>query len=641
MAPPESAYTQETTLARDPMSKSLFFLIVFAIFSVVFGQLFFYQLDGYETVDLIGRSISTNQIFSDFLLTTGLVILLVNGRVVYRLVGYLVSVVFISIYAVQYASLYLTGDYLSPTAIDNIQHIGLILTPSKTAIISVSAVLLLVMVFVAERLFKTSGWNKVILLSVCCFIFAASLKTDEYWLSSDILSVRVNLYQSGENEGRYTSPIRAFANSLGRTWQSVQKSRPLTAAELERLRDFGFVYDEKSDYPLIKDEIYQSELPFQSSGKQADPDLPLNVIVFLSEGISARVVQPYNRQYPGLTPNIASFAGSAMRVDNYYNHTFATYRGLLGQLCSIFPIYAGGQINPQTDYYCLGNLFNEEGYETYFSFSQQKQKTKLDEVLEKTNISHIYAQDDLRRLFLANEPEKRPLALSDQQFFTAIIEHLGALEQRQETGDGKPFFMGLYNIETHAYYQMSDDGVKYKKRDNYILNTIHNYDNAFGRFWQYFKQSALFENTVVIFTADHTHFQGKDFVALVNDQPDYKPNFVDRIPMLIYHPGLELPTDFDAKYASSLDLAPTVAHLMKFKNRPNSFLGRSIFERATNEGLAYGEGHIYLIGSDGVKIQGEYYARPFNDTDINQMYKVINNTHALESQGRIWNRDKN
>jgi phosphoglycerol transferase MdoB-like AlkP superfamily enzyme len=441
--------------------------------------------------------------------------------------------------------------------------------------------------------------------------------------------------------GKQISPIRAFVNSLGRTWQSGQKSRPLTAAELERLGEFGFVYDEQSDYPLIKDEIYHSDLPFQSLVNQTDPNMPLNVIVFLSEGISARVIQPYNDQYPGLTPNIADFAGSAMKVDNYYNHTFATYRGLLGQLCSIFPIYAGGQVSEQTDYYCLGNLFEAEGYETYFSFSQQKEKTRLDEVLAKTNIKYIYAQEDLRRLFLAGEAEKRPLALSDQQFFKAIIEHLRALEQRQKTGDKKPFFMGLYNIETHAYYHMSDDGVEYEEQDSYILDTIHNFDNAFGKFWQYFKQSTLFENTVVIFTADHTHFQGKDFVALVNNQPDYKPNFVDRIPMLIYHPGLELPTEFDAKYASSLDLAPTVAHLMKFKNRSNSFLGRSIFERVTNEGLAYGEGTIYLIGSDGVKIQGEYYVKPFNDTDINQMYKVINNINALESQGRIWNRGKN
>ena len=220
-------------------------------------------------------------------------------------------------------------------------------------------------------------------------------------------------------------------------------------------------------------------------------------------------------------------------------------------LLSVFPIYAGGPINDKPDYYFLGNMFNEDDYETYFLYSQQNKKTRLDEVLAKTNIKHVLAGDDLRLLYLDDEPKKRPLALSDQQFFRAIIGHLSSIEDQQKPSIGQAFFIGLYNIETHAYYHMSNDGVKYREQDNYILNTIHNFDNAFGKFWQYFKQSTLFENTIVILTADHTHFQSRDFVSLVKIQPDYKPYFVDKIPMLIYHPRIKLPTEFDAKYASS------------------------------------------------------------------------------------------
>ena len=87
------------------------------------------------------------------------------------------------------------------------------------------------------------------------------------------------------------------------------------------------------------------------------------------EGISARVVQPYSDRFPGLTPNFAAFASEAMRIDNYYSHTFATYRGLQGQFCSLFPLYAGGQIFEDTDYYCLADLLNDEGYETHFSYN--------------------------------------------------------------------------------------------------------------------------------------------------------------------------------------------------------------------------------------------------------------------------------
>jgi len=622
------------------MSKSLFFLIVLIVFSIIFSQLFFYQLDGYQAATLIERLTSANSLFVESLLATALIVLLVNGRLPHRLAAYIIFSLLITVYCLQYASLYLTGDYVSPTALDNIQHIGLILSPAKMAIIGTLCLSLLATILVAEFTFNKTTWKKAVFLFAACLISAALIKTGDYQLSTDTLSARAELNQSDDKFAGATSPIRALFNSFERTRQSGLKSRPMAKAELKQVGKFGIFYDESKAYPLIKDYIYQTEVPFPPKRSQANPGTPLNIIVFFSEGLSARIIQPYNNQYPGLTPNIADFSSSAMKVDNYYNHTFATYRGLLGQLCSIFPMYAGGRTIPKTDYYCLGDLFNEEGYETHFLFSQQKKNTDLDELIAKTNIDHILAQNDLRHLYLADEPEKRPLALSDQQFFKATIEHLRSLENLQKSGDETPFFMGLYNIGTHAYYHMSDDGVSYKNKeqDSYILNAIHNYDNAFGKFWRYFQQSDLFENTIVIFTADHAHYQGKDFTSLVKEQSDYQPYFVDEIPLLIYHPAMELPTGFDAKFTSSLDLAPTVAQLMQFENRSNSFLGQSVFERVTNEGLAYGDGYLYLTGPGGIREQNEYYDDPSNDTNINQMYKLINNIQALERDGRIWNR---
>jgi phosphoglycerol transferase MdoB-like AlkP superfamily enzyme len=358
--------------------------------------------------------------------------------------------------------------------------------------------------------------------------------------------------------------------------------------------------------------------------------------VFFSEGLSARVMQPYSEAYPGLTPNIEAFAASAMRVDNYYNHTFATYRGLLGQLCSVFPVYAGGRFNPDTDYFCLADLLGDEGYQSHFLFSQQRARTKLDEVLGKANVDQVFAQEDLQRLYLQGEQAGRPLALSDQQFFDAFIAHLQFLEG-QQAGGGAPFVLGLYNIETHAYYHASDDGVRYAGHDSYILDSIRNFDDAFGRFWAWFKASGLYRNTVVVFTADHAHFQGKDFVALVEEQADYQRLFVDRIPLIIYHPEMQLPASFDARYASSIDLAPSIAHLMRLENRPNPFIGRSIFEREGDQSLAWGEGHVFLVGPGGIDIYGGQLETQTADRRLERLYRGLVALHALEIKGRIWN----
>ncbi len=621
------------------MSRALFFLLLLTAFALIFSQLFFYQLGGYESASLLVRAIATNHLVAEFLFVTGVIVLLVNGRLPFRFIAYTLFILFMVVCSAQYIAQVLTSDFLTPTAIDNIQHIGLVLSPAKIALTGALLACLLLVVFFAERALTRAGNMLVALIMLGCFSAGALLTMDARWLDEDTKAQRAKMYYSNVNLGSPIAPVQALAQSLGRLRQAHHQNKPLSDAELQEVTDFGIAYSAESDFPLAKEFIYQSELPFAGQAGQSATSAGLNVILFLSEGISARVIQPYNDQYPGLTPNIAAFAASAMRVDNYYNHTFATYRGLLGQMCSIFPVYAGGQVSVDTDYYCLGNLFNEEAYETYFLFSQQKAKTKLDEVLAKTNVKHILAQEELSTRFLDGEAGKRDLALSDQQFMRATIGQLQALEAQQAAGSANPFFLGFYNIETHAYYHAADDRVSYAGHDSYILDSIRNYDDAFGKFWDYFQQSGLYENTIVVFTSDHAHFQGRDFVGLVNNQADYQPYFVDRIPLLIYHPGMALPAEYDATNASSIDLAPTIAHLMKLENRPNSFVGRSIFERATDQSLAFGEGHVFLIGPAGIRVQGEYFIEPQKDLDLNLMYKVMNNMNTLEKQGRIWDRD--
>ena len=614
------------------MSRSLFLLIVLAILSVLFILLYFSQLDILASLSPTDQPALFNHLVAEVLIAAGLMlILLAAKRPLLRAMAYLLFTVFILLYSLQFASLYLSNEYLSSIAIANFQHIGLIINQKIVLLFAVVLIGLLVVIYITERAFKPSASNHALGLAACCVLLAVILLNDDYWLSENTLVSR----SEPQFAVLQSAPLTALFKSSQRAWYQRPVYRELSAEEVRQAENFGINYLQQRTFPLVKDWIYQEKLPFPVSKDFSPPADPLNIIIFFSEGISARTVQPYNNTYPGLTPAFAEFAQSAMRVDNYYNHTFATYRGLLGQLCSVFPLYGGGKVLKQTDYYCLGNLLTEENYSSYFLFSQQKKSTGLDELLQKAGIKNVLAQRDLSRLYLSGKAAKRPLALSDQQFFQAIIQHLTQLEQKQSE-DSQPFFVGLYNIETHAFYEISDDGVKYPQQSSYILDAIYNYDNAFAKFWKYFKQSGLAENTIVILTSDHAHFQDTDYISLVKHQLDYQPYFVDRIPLLIYHPGLNLPTSFDAGFSSSLDFAPTVAQLMGFSNRPNSFLGKPIFERQTDEGIAYGESHIYLLSADGIKQQAEYYEDPVADSDINQMYKVINNIQALEVQGRIW-----
>src|SRR3546814_4486104 len=86
--------------------------------------------------------------------------------------------------------------------------------------------------------------------------------------------------------------------------------------------------------------------------------------------MSARTLEPYGSTYPGLTPNLQALAGDTMVVDNYYNHTAATYRGLQGQMTSGFPRYGGSEGGKG---WMEGN--NADGYATRSYSSRSEEHT--------------------------------------------------------------------------------------------------------------------------------------------------------------------------------------------------------------------------------------------------------------------------
>ena len=198
--------------------------------------------------------------------------------------------------------------------------------------------------------------------------------------------------------------------------------------------------------------------------------------------------------------------------------------------------------------------------------------------------------------------------------------------------------MNIYNIETHAWHDISEDGKAYGKGDNISLNTIHNFDDAFGKFWAYFQQSALADNTIVIFTTDHAHYHEKPYVEIV-DKPgsDYQKLFIDKVPLVIYDPTRSLPKTYDANLSNSIDFAPSLIHYMSLANHENAFLGNSIFNKnITNNGTSVASvtNEIHLIKHD--KIHTILNTDNTNKDDFFNLKEFILHTKALEINNQLW-----
>jgi hypothetical protein len=565
---------------------------------------------------------------------------LANGRLPFRLVAYGVFLVHFLGNVVQLASHYLGGQYLPRLAVENANHVGLLLSPARVTAAAVALAVALSVPLLTECARRTVPWREAGVVSAAALSLAAVVAIVPGVLPENARGIRDQLFDGNNVSDR--SPLVSLADVLVR--ETARDRTALTLTDAAAAKGNGFVISPSQGFPLLKDWIYEGDPPFAR-----EPDAPRlpNVVVFFTEGLSARVTGPYGSPFPGITPSLDRFAAHprTMVVTNYYNHTAATYRGLHGQLCSFFPKDEGSDAwlaGPETggvrSYFSLADYLRGLGYETDFLDTHRRLAARVDEMTKRLGFETVWTAEDLSSRFLKGAEPLRSDALSDHQLLDALVGFLG---ERQKPGAGsRPFFVGLYNLETHAFQDSAADGRKYGDGGNYCLNTVHGFDDAFGRFLDFFLRSPLAENTVVVFTADHCHYPEKAYVAAMRPYlPGARRVFVDTIPLLIYSPVNQLSKTFDADFRTSVDFTPTLIHLLGLPQRPNPFLGCSIFPsragRDHGPGIASIGPELFLVDRDGVSRRGRLRQHAKEFWRVQRLMRYLAD---LEESNRIWPR---
>lgn len=456
------------------------------------------------------------------------------------------------IYIAQIVALYISDDFISVLAFQNIQYVTLVIN-FKMLIFACVSLLLLLGGLAADFYFFRRNQKENISTTVIGGALSFFLVAYLFNYPAPVISCLHNAFCAIRNENQFVSQ-----NSLE-----------------------------------IKKHVYKSSIPFCSSVKKP------NVLIFFMEGTSKRCLTEFNDRFPGLTPNILRFISESCDVKNYYSHTAATFRGIEGALCSSFPYFGGNggwmqrhdELKLHT-YHSVIPLLKKNGYSTVF-FNPHGHTDALKYMLNAIGFEKVYTGESLCQEFLGVQYGSitRHNAIPDRELFKSIK---GFLESSPQT----PFFVGAYNIETHAFVDTKENGIKYGNGKNISLNTIHNYDTCFGEFWNWFKTSPYSSNTILILTADHSHFPEPPFCEVAGET--FQRVFVDEIPFYIHAPFMDLPKKFSSGgLLSSLDLAPTICHLLSI-NEPNYFMGKSIFERGAEDFVVNWQGEGFLVTRKGI-----------------------------------------
>lgn len=558
-------------------------------------------------------------------------------RLPWMLLSGAIALVAAIVYVAQCYSLYLSHNFISVLAMQNADSVGFIESPlllagvvaamSWTALFWAASWIASAADFEVQGAAVRWGWRRYAATTVACgvlatyllFIQGGGLRLEPGFRQSPAANLAVNLYHL-----QYAEPIDVAT----------------TAAPSTGAKCFDFHQDPvASEYPFLRDEAYRAPLPFPQ--RPAAPDGPPNLIVVFAEGVSARMVGAYGGRYPGLTPNLDKLAARSMRVDDYFNHTAATFRGLGGQLSSGFSFAGGGgkegwnnvenqaglmQVRRRT----LPQLVAMAGYDSHF-FAPHKRERPLIRMLGSLGFTRVHTYQSIGRELLHGKFNGRPGtgALDDQSLFRGMVAFL---EQRASAGDRRPFFLATYNIGTHAFLSTSRNDVAYRQDDNAVLDKLHNFDAALGLFLRYFFDSPYAGNTILVVTADHSTYPEPPFREVAGD--GLKPYFVDRIPLLVHDPFHRLPASLDAGGRNSLDLAPTVLQLAGLPAPVNAFLGTSLFEpRNFPVGIAAIASKYYMTVPEGVFGMDE--VPPAYQDTFNCEVDVVRRFYAAERDNRI------
>lgn len=239
-------------------------------------------------------------------------------------------------------------------------------------------------------------------------------------------------------------------------------------------------------------ERLMKELYEQSEGVQmqvVQQERP-NIILVTLEGWSGQMIAPLGGEEK-VTPNFNALCEEGVLFTEIYA-TGGTSETGHSSIISGYPTISGISISTESakcrQLPSLNQVFEAEGYNSFYTFGGS---------LSYGNIGGYLKDVGFDRLVDENELDLKPsgkLGIHDEAMFPYFLSEIEKAK--------RPYFYGLFTQSTHAPYDMPAEPLPGYEDDPYITS-MHYSDEHLGRFIEGIRKLPDFENTLVIFVADH------------------------------------------------------------------------------------------------------------------------------------------
>lgn len=185
--------------------------------------------------------------------------------------------------------------------------------------------------------------------------------------------------------------------------------------------------------------------------------------------------------------------------------------------------------------------------------------------------------------------------LNDKPFFQQSVKYLEHLQQ--------PFYTKFIAVSNHyPYSQLSGDETGFplaQTKDetiNSYFSTANYMDTAVQEFFDYLKQSGLYDNSIIILYGDHygiSNARNKELAQLLGKDRETWSNFdnaqVQRVPYMIHIPGMTQGKIIDT-YGGQVDALPTLLHLLGVDTQNYIQLGQDLLSPDHKQLVAFRDG---------------------------------------------------
>jgi Sulfatase len=421
--------------------------------------------------------------------------------------------------------------------------------------------------------------------------------------------------------------------------------RERLAGELEQYSDYdpSFFAIQQALKPGVQDEKYATwykflaqhanirppvqapEMPLTEQLKRTEIKRP-HIFVFVIDALRRDYVSAYNPAVT-FTPAFGAFAQESVVFEHAYS-------GYAGTELAVPAILSGiQQVNktfpePVRRLNHLQDMINVDGYDCYASYNP---------------IVAALADKSDRITNLSSD-----LEMDEQQEFHHIIRKLEEAILRR-TDQKRPIFVYSQPANVHTLYLNWHRGqVEVKPHpgfDDPYASAVEQVDASFGEFVAFLKKEGLYENSIVVVTADHGESLGE---MGRHGHVNYLTPEVIQIPLMIHLPERdksELVWDVN-QLVSLHDITPTLYYLLGHRplNR-GEMIGRSLFSSPGAGQAPKPPDHYFLMSSYmpvfGV-LSGDQRSLFFVDAVLDRSfyYDLQHDPHAFKKRMTVPIRDR-